>query len=177
MKRFKKRSCFGFLFVLLIGFVAFTLSTHSVYARDLTGRLGLGYNNQFANSRASNSVPGVSLKYAFSRDFAAALIFGVKTGTDSNSVFGGKFFKTIFMESNLNFYGLLGVGIVRAKLGARSNSGTEMMGGFGVEFFIPGLESLGFSFETGASLDNLSGSYEFRTMGVNVLNAGIHFYF
>ena len=48
---------------------------------------------------------------------------------------------------------------------------------FGVEAFIPGIESLGFSMETGASFNNLSGSYAVQTMGVSFLNAGMHFYF
>jgi hypothetical protein len=39
------------------------------------------------------------------------------------------------------------------------------------------LESLGFAMETGASLDNLSGSFALKTLGVSFLNAGIHFYF
>lgn len=52
------------------------------------------------------------------------------------------------------------------------------MGTLGAEFFIPGLESVGFSFETGGALHNLSnGSMSFRTVGVSFIDAGMHFYF
>jgi hypothetical protein len=39
------------------------------------------------------------------------------------------------------------------------------------------VESLSFSMETGASFDNLSGSFVIETLGVSFLNAGMHFYF
>lgn len=142
-------------------------------ARDLQGRLGLGYNAQFVNTTARNGVPAVSLKYAFTRDIGTELIVGVATNTPTNSVFGAKFFKVLFFETNLNFYSMIGGGIVTAE----SRTGSQFMGGFGAEFFIPGLESLGFAMETGGSFDNLSGSFALRTMGVSFLNAGIHFYF
>jgi hypothetical protein len=58
-----------------------------------------------------------------------------------------------------------------------STSGFQVITGFGVEFFPPGLESLGFSVETGASFDNGNGSYALKTLGVSFLDAGIHFYF
>ena len=32
-------------------------------ARDLSGRLGLGYNAEFADFNATNGVPAISLKY------------------------------------------------------------------------------------------------------------------
>lgn len=143
------------------------------HARDMQGRLGIGYNNQFENSAAPNGVPGISVKYGLTRDIAAAGIVGVSTGSPSNSVVGIKLFKNIFYETNLNFYFVIGGGLVSAS----GRSGSQLLTGFGAEFFIPGIESLGFSFETGASLDNLSGSFDLKTMGVSFLNGGIHFYF
>ena len=64
-----------------------------------------------------------------------------------------------------------------ATLAAQSKAGIQFLGGFGAEFFIPGLESIGFAMETGASMDSLSGSFAIRTLGVSFLDAGIHFYF
>jgi hypothetical protein len=139
----------------------------------MQGRLGLGYNSQFASSSAQNGVPGVSLKYGLTRDIAAEGVVGVATTNPGNSVFGIKFFKNLFFETNLNFYFMLGGGV----LSAANESAAEFLGGFGAEFFIPGVESLGFSVETGASFNNLTGSFALRTMGVSFLNAGIHFYF
>jgi hypothetical protein len=157
----------------ILGLLAFALSPALSHARDLQGRLGLGYNAQFANFQQANRVPGVSLKYAMTRDIAAELVVGVGTTDPGNSVAALKLFKNIFLETNLNFYSFVGGGRVTGG----GNSGLEFQGGFGVEFFIPGIESLGLSMETGASFNNLSGGYALQTMGVSFLNAGMHFYF
>ncbi len=142
-------------------------------ARDLQGRLGLGYNSEFANMRVSDGAPAVSVKYAFTRDVGAEAILGLSTASPSNSATGVKFFKNLFLETDLNFYFMLGAGVVSGN----SHTGAEFLGGFGAEFFIPGVQSLGFSMETGATFDNLSGSYGLRTLGLSFLNAGMHFYF
>lgn len=139
----------------------------------MQGRLGLGYNAEFANVTAENGVPAISVKYGLTRDIAAEVVAGVATTTPSNSVTGIKFFKNLFYETNLNFYFMLGGGI----LGGNGKSGAEFLGGFGAEFFIPGIESLGLSMETGGTFDNLGGSFVLKTLGVSFLNAGIHFYF
>jgi len=143
-------------------------------ARDMHGRLGLGYNSQFINaSLTTTKVPGISIKYGLTRDIAAEGIFGVATTAPTNSVTALKFFINLFYENNLNFYSMLGAGL----LSGSGTSGAQFLGGFGVEFFIPGLESLGFAVETGASAETLSGGFVFRTLGVSFLDAGIHFYF
>lgn len=149
------------------------MSAPSAFARDLQGRLGLGYNGQFVSSLAANGVPGISMKYAFTRDIAMEGVVGMSTATPSNSVTAVKFFKNLFFETNLNFYYMLGGGIV----GADSRTGAEFLTGFGGEFFIPGLESLGFSFELGGEFDNLSGNFALKTFGASFLQAGMHFYF
>lgn len=141
--------------------------------RELEGRLGLGYNSQFSNTSAQQRVPGVSIKYGLTREIAVEGVVGLATSSPSNTVAGIKFFKNLFYETNLNFYSMLG----GAVLSANGRSGAEFLAGFGVEFFIPGLESLGFAVETGGSFDNLSGSFVLKTMGVSFLDAGIHFYF
>ncbi|MGK5090107.1 hypothetical protein WDW86_21360 [Bdellovibrionota bacterium FG-2] len=142
-------------------------------AREIQGRLGLGYNNEFGNAPNYRSNPAVSLKYGLSRDFAVEGIVGIYTGAPGNSVAAGKVFKNIFLETNLNFYFMAGFGV----LTGNSNSGIEALGGFGAEFFIPGIESLGFAVETGGTFNNMSGAYALRTLGVSFLDAGIHFYF
>jgi hypothetical protein len=143
-------------------------------ARDLQGRLGLGYNAQFANQREENGkVPAIAAKYAVTKDIAVEGILGLATTKPGNSVVGMKFFKNLFFENNLNFYSMLAGALVTAN----DKSGIDLQGGFGTEFFIPGLESVGFSFEVGAELTNLSGSMVFRTMGASFLDAGMRFYF
>jgi hypothetical protein len=156
------------------GILSLMAFSSAAYARDMQGRFGLGYNSELANSSTlQNSVPGISIKYALSRDLAFEGIVGVATSTPKTTATGMKFFKNIFFETNLNFYGFLG----GAVLSAGGTTGAQFLGGFGSEFFIPGVESLGFSIETGASLDNMSGHFVLRTMGVSFLDAGIHFYF
>jgi hypothetical protein len=143
-------------------------------ARDLQGRLGLGYNAQFANQRETNgNIPAIAAKYALTKDIAVEGVLGVATTKPGNSVVAMKFFKNLFFENNLNFYGMLAGGLVTAN----ATSGIDLQGGFGTEFFIPGLESVGFSFEVGGELTNLSGSMVFRTMGASFLDAGMRFYF
>jgi hypothetical protein len=144
------------------------------HAKDMQGRLGLGYNSEWANTKVLNQwVPGVSLKYGLTKDLATELIIGIATTSPSNSVTGVKFFKNVFYETSLNFYFFVGA----ALLAGGGSTGSQFLGGFGAEFFIPGIESLGFAVETGGSLDNLGGSFALKSMGVSFLNAGIHFYF
>ena len=159
---------------LFTGFmVALGLFTSQAHARDLQGRLGLGYNAQFANYRETGGVPAIAGKYAFTNDLALEGIVGVATSTPGNSVFGVKFFKNLFFETNLNFYSFVGVALVAAN----NRSSSNIQGGFGTEFFIPGLESLGLSMELGAELTGISGSTVLRTLGISFLHAGMRFYF
>ncbi len=157
---------------LLLGAI-FLMLPASAHAKNLHARVGLGYNSQFANSSATNGVSAVSLKYGLTRDIAAAAVIGLGTQNPKNGVTAVKLFKNLFFENNLNFYFVVGGGIVSAA----GVTGAEFLGGFGSEFFIPGLESLGFSFEVGASMDNLGGGFALKTFGASFLNAGIHFYF
>jgi len=158
-----------FLSTLLLSIVL----SSPAFSKETQGRLGLGYNSEFGNASNASNIPAVSIKYALTRDLAASLVAGVVGSSSMSSVIAVKGYKNLFLEKNLNFYFTFGLGIVNAE-GSR---GTEVITGFGSEFFFPGLESLGFSFETGVSFNNLSGSFKIRTIGMSFLNAGIHFYF
>jgi len=160
------------VFPAVLSVLLLTLTSTPVLARDLQGRVGLGYNAQFDNASTAGGVSALSLKWAVTKDIAINPIVGVATSNPGNSVFGVKFYKNVFYETNLNFYFLLGGGLVTGG-GA---SGAQVLGGFGAEFFIPGVESLGFSFEAGGALSTLSGTI-LKTYGASLLNAGIHFYF
>lgn len=158
---------------MALGLLVLAALPSSSQARDMHGRLGAGYNGQFATGAISTGIPALSVKYGVSRDIALEAVIGFNTATGGNSVFAGKFFKNVLFENNLNFYFMAGGG------GATVTgvSGIEFLAGLGAEFFVPGLESLGFSMEFGAALGTLSGSFAVRSMGVNFLNAGMHFYF
>lgn len=147
----------------------------STEARELHGRMGLGYNAQFAQMPNSlTGVPALSLKYGLARKIALQLVGGYYSGSSGSGVATAIFEQTLFGEPNLNFFWLLGGGWVSQA----AASGTEWISGFGTEFFIPGVESVGISFEAGLSLENLTrGRFILKTFGASFLNAGMHFYF
>lgn len=173
------RTSRNFCKVLILSVILLTLAPESGWARELEGRLGVGYNSEFANAYPASATaggfrfPGLSVKYGLTRDVAAELIGGIATTSPTNMVVGLKLFKNIFYENHLNFYFTAGA----ALLSVNNNSGIQGLGAVGVEFFIPGVDSLGLSVETGVTIDTAGGSFAIRTLGVSFLDAGIHFYF
>ena len=152
--------------ITLIGFCGVPI--FEAQARDISGRVGIGYVNDYANH-----TPCFSIKYGMSRDTALQADLGVSTAIPTSYVFGGKFFKNIFLEQNINFYGAFGL----AALKSATNPGFEGQGVLGAEFYIPGIESIGFSFEAGASAMNvINNTFIAQTIGFTFINAGMHFY-
>ncbi len=148
----------------------------TAHSKELFGRFGLGYNAQFANTYLTNGVPAISLKYGLARRTMLEFIAGFYSGDVGNGVAALKYMYTVHAESYANFYFLLGLGHVTAE----HKSGTEILGGLGAEFFIPGVDNIGISFESGLSAESLtstSGSFALKTFGVSFVNAGMHFYF
>lgn len=146
----------------------------SAHARDMHGRMGLGYNGQFASTQQTNGVPAISIRYGLTSRMQVEVIGGFYSGINGTGVAALKFMQTIHPETYMNFYWLAAGGYV----GAGGKSGTEWLGGLGTEFFIPGIESVGFAFETGLSYENLtSSSFVLKTFGLSFINVGMHFYF
>ena len=58
-----------------------------------------------------------------------------------------------------------------------NQSGFELMGFVGTEFFFSGLEGLGFTFEAGVGIRSDSNGTLFRTIGGHPFRGGIIFYF
>ncbi len=146
----------------------------SAEAKDLTNRLGVGYKNQF-----STELPGIAVQYYPARDIGISGALGVDTESN-NSKFGFmlKLYKIVFQEDNLNFYMGAGGGLLSTEnVAGRNESGFELAGYAGCEFFFAGLESLGFSFEAGAGITSVPSGVRFRTFGDHPLRAGIMFYF
>lgn len=160
-------------------FLAFfmSLSSTNLFAKDLTNRLGFGYSDQF-----SIDLPSVMAMYYPNPDTGLSAALGVNTEDDA-SKFGlsFKYYKIIFPEDNLNFY----MGGVIALLSNETSSGTTTttdsgyeLGGFiGAEYFLQGLESLGFRFEAGLGIVSQDSGVVFRTIGQHPLKAGMIFYF
>lgn len=153
-------------------------------AKDMSSRLGIGYSNSFS----VQPMPSLAVKYYPSTDYAVSAALGIDTNSNnsansgtSNFGFGAKFYKTIFTEDMLNFFmgagaGLISQGPASGATGSTS-SGFELSGFAGAEFFLPGLESLGFNFMAGIGVTSLSSGVRFRTIGESPLTAGIYFYF
>ncbi|MDX9730356.1 MAG: organic solvent tolerance protein [Bdellovibrionales bacterium] len=142
-------------------------------AKDLSNRLGIGYKNQ-----SSADLPGIALQYWPGPDLGFSVTLGLDTQT-SNSKFGAmaKIYRVIFPENNLNFYLGAGAGVLSVETAGNNESGFELMGFAGVEFFLPGLENVGFSFEAGTAITSASSGTRFRTVGDSPTRAGVIFYF
>lgn len=154
----------------------------STGAKDMSNRLGVGYSNDFSIA----NLPSVSVKFYPSNDWALSAALGIDTQSapangNSNFGLGAKVYKTIFTETMLNFF--MGAGVSLVSQGPASgatgstNSGFDINAFGGVEFFVPGLENLGFDFIFGAGVTSLPTGVRFRTLGESPLNAGMFFYF
>lgn len=175
-RKFKK---FKFLkFSITSVFILSLLSTN-LEAKDLTHRLGVGYANQF-----SEDLPSLAVRYYPNPKMGLTAAIGVDTGDENSgapSRFGlmARVFKIVFAEDNMNFYMGSGAGLIsREDLATKkTDSGFELTGFVGGEFFFTGLESLGFSFEAGVGVTSISSDVRFRTIGDHPFKAGITFYF
>lgn len=154
------------------------LAVSPAQAKDLTSRLGVGYKNQF-----SEELPSIAVQYYPSANLGLSAALGVDT-KDDDSRFGFmvKLYRIIFMEDNMNFYMGSGIGVIsleelNSKGKSENESGFELNGYVGGEFFLPGLDSLGFSFEAGIGVTSISSEVRFRTIGDHPLKAGVTFYF
>lgn len=146
--------------------------SHSLWAKDLASRLGIGVKNN-----ASEDVPAVGVVYYPNQEFGITGGIGIDTKKDqSKFVVNGGLRKILFRENQLNFYFGGQLGIVNYEGGGEKQNGFELNALFGAEFFLTGLESLGFSFEGGAGISSLK-DVRFRTIADSPVRAGITFYF
>lgn len=158
------------LFLVVIGAL---ILPNIASAKDLTHRFGLGFKNN-----TSESLPSIAAVYFPTNDIAFTSGLGTDTKKD-NSKFqihvGVR--KIIFTENNLNFYTGAQVGLANFENPIDGKqSGFEILGVFGVEFFFQGLENIGFTFEAGFGVASLK-EVRFRTVADDPTRAGIVFYF
>jgi hypothetical protein len=161
--------------------LGFMLLSSTALAKDLSNRLGVGYSDQFG---VSGGLPSVAVRYYPSTDLAVGAALGVDTEKDAAKFgFAAKIMRIVFQEDNLNFYLGASAGLIsREKRDEVTNvvnndSGFDLSGFGGAEFFLPGLDSLSFSFEAGVGVASISSEVRFRTIGDSPLRAGIIFYF
>lgn len=158
----------GLVFLLISG--CFNLAS----AKDLASRLGVGYSDQF-----STELPSMVLRYYPNSDVGLSGHLGIDTQKDA-SKFGAmvKFYRIIYPEENMNFYMGSGAGIIsKEKSDGKNQSGFELIGFAGVEFFWMGLENLGINMELGFGVASVSSETRFRTLADHPFKAGMTFYF
>lgn len=142
--------------------------TTDANAYSLIGRLGMGTSNQFVHD-----IPAISVKVQRSRNTAFGALMAMEANSDSTDYgFGVKLYRIIYDEPQLNFYasGLLGL------ISKDDESGFQFDATFGSEFHLQGIESVGFSFEFGISINKYNEATTFETTGLNIVKAAMHFY-
>lgn len=163
--------------IISLGLVTVFFAALPAFSKDLSHRLGVGYSDQF-----SESLPSLSVRYWPSEKLGVGAALGVDT-EEGASAFGflAKLYRVIFTEDNMNFYMGTGAGLISQEVttgtNSDTNSGFELIGFCGGEFFMPGLDSLGFSFEAGVGVTSISSNVRFRTFGDSPFKAGMIFYF
>lgn len=141
-------------------------------AKELSSRLGVGFRNAY-----SIDVPSVATVYYPSSNWGLVGALGLDTRENNSSfVFSGGLRKIIFMEENMNFFMGGQLSFLSQQVSSRTDSGFEIAALAGGEFFMQGLENLGFNFETGVAVSSVN-TVRFRTLGDSFLRAGIIFYF
>lgn len=151
------------------------------YAKDLRQRVGLGYQGQPTGTGT------LSLRYGLPAQSPAVNVqigvvagFSVLNGAADQLYLGGRGLYSFVAEDNMNLYGGLGAGL----LVSGELVGARVQPVVGAEFFLFGLENLGFSTEFGVNLDYLSGAEDSGTTSQFTLHTvsgvpmlGVHYYF
>jgi hypothetical protein len=152
--------------LLFLGFYA-----SESLAFDKMNRLGIGMSNQL-----HNDFPALSFKIQKNRSFAFGGLAGLSTDPNNGGYgIGIKVYRNIFDEPQLNFY-MAGMGaILGNKISSTTYSGFQFDLSLGSEFHFTGLNSIGFSFEFGASAFKKK-DFVFQTLGNNFIVSAIHFY-
>ena len=137
-----------------------------VHAKDLHGRVGVGFN------QAIGQTASLSARYWLPLPAKAPNIgFEAAVGLDTaNEAFtaGARAFYVFVEEDNLNLYGAAGA----AWLGGRN--ALRVQPGVGAEFFLFGVENLGIAAEGSVNVD-LGAPTSVSTSGN--LGAAVHYYF
>lgn len=160
------------LVLTLLAIVALSIYSTTTQAKDLTNRLGVG-----VKSHETLNLPELAVVYNPMKDIEITGGLGIDTKKDeSKFAANAGVRRIIFKEDNMNFY-MGGIfGLLSEEVAGSKESGVELDAVFGGEFFLPGLDSLAFTFEGGAGVISAK-NVRFRTIADSPLRAGIIFYF
>lgn len=128
------------------------------------------------SNQLKSDIPAVSFKLQRSTAFA----IGGQLAYNNDEDDGGhgaalKLYRNIFQEPQLIFYGSILAGLIEKKTGGTEESGFQFDFAMGSEFSFTGLNSIGFSFEFGASLNKLD-DFVIETVGDSFVVSSVHFY-
>ena len=159
-------------FKRIIPFLIFFTLSSPLFARSYVGHLGLGVSTQLMNK-----IPAISIKNYTSDSFAWGAMLNFSTQDNIGGWGAGiKGYKNFFAEPNLFFFGGLMFGVLnRKQVSGGSKTGIQIDLTAGSEFFLPGVESIGLSFETGLSMNTLD-EFVIKTAGYTFVSAAVHFY-
>lgn len=150
-----------------------TLFSSFVLAKEMPQRLGVGIKDN-----TSESLPSLAMVYHINGLTAVTGGAGVDT-KKNNSKFqiNAGIRHVIFHENQLHYYagGQLGLVTFEEPVSGKQN-GFEANFIMGLEFFLTGLENVGFSFEGGLGLASVKDT-RIRTIAHDPLRAGLIFYF
>ncbi len=143
-------------------------------AKDLRNRVGVGFNNQFGHASSISARYGlpwnddaINLQIEL---LAGVDIDGDAATTDAVSA-GGRLLYALVAEDNMNLYAAAGLGWVSYD----GVSAVRLQPGLSAQFFLFGLENLGFSADWGISIDlgKPTGIASFTSAP----GMGLHYYF
>ena len=158
-----------------IGIIAFLLvaagTSENLQASDRRHRLGMGLS-----SKLKNQLTPLSFKIHRSNAFAFGALFAFSNDDkEGGHAAGLKFYRNIFQEPKLNFYGAMTAALLKVNGTEKSTNGFQTDFALGCEFHLTGLNSIGFSFEFGVSLNKLE-NFVIETTGNNFVTSAVHFY-
>lgn len=145
----------------------------AVQAKEMPQRLGVGIKNN-----TSESLPSLAVVYNLNGQSAVTGGIGFDTKKDySMFQINAGIRHVIFHENQLHFYagGQLGLVDFETPADGKQN-GFEADLLLGAEFFLTGLENLGFTFEGGLGLSSVKDT-RVRTIADDPFRAGMIFYF
>jgi hypothetical protein len=151
--------------------VVLLLAAPRAEAKDLRNRLGIGFDNQFGQLSALSVRYGLPMPDpAINIEIEGAFGFVQNATTDGSYFGGGRLHYGVVAEDNMNL--TLGGGAGMLSDGASQTLRIEAV--MGAQFFLFGLENLGFLTEWGIHVDSgdTAGSSTAAAMGV-----GAHYWF
>jgi hypothetical protein len=153
----------------------FALLATGVFAKDLKGNLGIGFNSQLS----PQGVDSISAKYWINNELCVQGLLGFRYTDDADEMdLGGKVHFKIKDEENLHVDAIAGIGFAYVNPDqGDSDTATWLSGGVGIEYFFSGLPNLGFSTEVGLSVMDYDDNTSFGTTADTFVGAGIHYYF